>query len=93
MFVLHVGIRMKAGQGAAAQQVFNGPFSAAIRAQKGFRAVSLLRPDDGGEWILSIAFENQASQQAWVATDLHNQVWTQMEAHFDGIALRTFAAV
>ena len=30
MFVLHVGIKMKNGQAAAAEQVFNGPFRAAI---------------------------------------------------------------
>jgi len=93
MFVLHVGITMKAGQAPAAEQVFNGPFKAAITAQPGFRAASLLRPDDGGDYILSIAFENQSLQQQWVATDLHNQLWAQMEAHFDGYTLRTFAAV
>ncbi len=93
MFVLHVGITMKDGQADAAAQVFAGPFSAAIRAQEGFHAVSLLRPDDGGDHILSIAFENQALQQKWVATDLHNDVWAQMEAHFAGYSLRTFTAV
>jgi heme-degrading monooxygenase HmoA len=93
MFVLHVGIKMKSGQAAAAEQVFGGPFRAAISAQPGFQAVSLLRPDDGGDHILSIAFENQALQQKWVATDLHNQVWSQMESHFDGYTLRTFTAV
>jgi len=93
MFVLHVAIKMKEGQGAAAQQVFAGPFSTAIRAQQGFVAATLLRPDDGGDHILAITFENQALQQKWVATDLHNDVWAQMEAHFDGYTLRTFTAV
>ena len=93
MFVLHVAIRMKSGQAAAAEQLFNGPFRAAIAAQPGFHSVSLLRPDDGGDHILSIAFDNQALQQKWVATDLHNQVWSQMEGHFDGYTLRTFTAV
>lgn len=93
MFVLHVSIRMKAGQGPAAEAVFNGPFKAAISAQDGFRAVSLLRPDDGGDYVLSIAFENQPLQQKWVATDLHGQVWRQMEEHFEGYGLRTFTAV
>lgn len=93
MFVLHVAIKMKSGQASAAEQVFNGPFRAAITAQEGFKAVALLRPDDGGDHILSIAFENQALQQKWVATDLHNQVWSQMEGHFDGYSLRTFTAV
>jgi len=93
MFVLHVGIRMKDGEGPAAEQVFAGPFSAAIRAQEGFRDVALLRPGDGGDYVLSIAFESQALQQKWVATDLHAEVWPQMERHFDGYTLRTFTAI
>jgi heme-degrading monooxygenase HmoA len=92
MFVLHVGIKMKSGQAAAAEQVFNGAFRAAITAQPGFKAVLLLKPDDGGDPVLSIAFENQAMQQTWVATDLHNLVWAQMEKHFDSYSLRTFTA-
>jgi len=90
MFVLHVKIKMKTGEGAAAEQVYNGPFKAAITAQPGFRDVQLLRPDDGGDPILSIAFENQALQQQWVATDLHGKVWSEMEKHFDGYSLATF---
>ncbi len=93
MFVLHVGIQAKDGQGAALEQVFGGTFKAAITAQPGFQGVSLLRPDDGADYLLSIAFTDQALQQQWVATDLHNQVWAQMEAHFDGYSLRTFTAV
>ena len=37
MFVLHVKIKMKPGQAAAAEKVFAGPFKAAITAQPGFR--------------------------------------------------------
>jgi heme-degrading monooxygenase HmoA len=55
--------------------------------------VMLLRPETGRSYVLSIAFENQALQQKWVATELHGQVWTQMEAHFDGYSLKTFTAV
>jgi heme-degrading monooxygenase HmoA len=84
---------MKAGQGPAAEKTFAGPFTAAISAQDGFRSVTLLRPDDGGDYILSIAFESQATQQKWVTTDLHGQVWPQMEQHFEGYGLRTFTAV
>ena len=93
MLVLLVGIQVVDGEGAALEQVFHGPFKAAITAQPGFKAVSLLRPDDGGDYLLAIAFADQAQQQQWVATDLHNQVWAQMESHFEGYSLRTFTAV
>lgn len=93
MFVLHVKIKMKAGQAAPSEKVFAGPFKAAITAQVGFRDVQFLRPNEDGDYVLSIAFENQALQQQWVATDIHGKVWSQMEQHFEGYAVHTFDAV
>lgn len=93
MFVLHVIIEMKPGQAAAAEQVFSGPFKAAISAQPGFRDVQFLKSQDGGGYILRIAFESQALQQQWIATKLHGEVWTEMEKHFAGYSLATFTAV
>lgn len=93
MFVLHVKIEMKSGQGPAAERVFAGPFKAAISAQEGFASVQFLRPKDGGLYILSIAFDSQAMQQKWVATDLHDHVWSDMEQHFDRYSLDTFTAI
>ena len=93
MFVLHVAIKVKPGREQAAEGVFSGPFKAAISAQPGFKGVQFLRPDEGGDYVLSIAFESQPLQQKWVATDLHTQVWGQMEANFDGYSVKTFTAV
>lgn len=93
MFVLHVHIKVKSGEGPAAERVFAGPFRKAITAQEGFRDVQFLRPDDGENYVLSIAFESQSLQQKWVATDLHAQVWAEMEQHFSGYSLATFTAV
>jgi heme-degrading monooxygenase HmoA len=93
MFVLHVRVKMKAGQAAASEAVFSGPFKAAITAQAGFRDVQFLRPTDDGDYVLAIAFENQPLQQKWVATDLHGKVWSQMEQHFEGYTVHTFDAV
>jgi heme-degrading monooxygenase HmoA len=93
MFVLQVDIRVRAERAGALEAVFAGPFSAAIRAQEGFRDVRLLRPLEGGDYVLSIAFEQQALQQKWVATDLHARVWSQMEEHIDGYALKPYSAV
>jgi len=93
MLVLHVTIKMKAGQAAASEAVFSGPFRAAITAQPGFRGVQFLRPKDDGDYVLSIAFENQPFQQQWVATDLHGKVWSQMEQHFEGYTVHTFDAI
>lgn len=93
MFVLLVKIKMKAGQAAAAETVFAGPFKAAISAQAGFRDVQLLRPVDDDDYVLSIIFENQPFQQRWAETDLHGEVWPRMEQHFDGYTVGAFNAV
>jgi heme-degrading monooxygenase HmoA len=93
MFVLHVKIKMKPDAAMSAEQVFVRPFKEAITMQPGFRDVKLLRPTGAGEYVLSIAFENQTLQQQWVATDLHDQVWGEMEKHFDSYTLATFSAV
>jgi heme-degrading monooxygenase HmoA len=93
MFVLHVIIEMKPGHVTAAEQVFAGPFKAAISAQPGFRDVQFLRSQDGAGHILSIAFVDQMHQQRWVATPLHDEVWGEMEKHFAGYSLATFDTV
>ena len=93
MFVLHVILRIKAGESPAVEQAFLGPFKAAISAQEGFLAVALLRPEAGGDTVLSIAFENQQLQQKWAASDLHQQVWPMIDAHLAGYTLRSFMAV
>jgi heme-degrading monooxygenase HmoA len=93
MFVLHVNIQMKASQAKDAERVFAGPFKTAISAQPGFQDVRFLRPRENGDYVLAIAFADQAAQQKWVATDLHADVWSQMEAHFAGYSLQLFDTV
>jgi heme-degrading monooxygenase HmoA len=71
--------------------LFRGPFHAAISAQPGFRDLQLLTPQQGeGDVILAIRFETQALQQQWVATDLHGQLWPQMEEMLQGYSLAPF---
>ena len=93
MFVLHVAIKVKPRQEEAARGVFAGPFKAAITAQPGFKDVRFLKPLEDGDYVLAIAFENQTLQQKWVATDLHTQVWSQMEANFEGYAVKTYETI
>jgi heme-degrading monooxygenase HmoA len=91
--VLHVAIKIKPGREEAAQSVFAGPFKAAISAQPGFKNVQFLKPREGGDHVLAIAFESQALQQKWVATDLHTQVWSQMEANFEGYTVKPYDTI
>jgi heme-degrading monooxygenase HmoA len=93
VFVLHVAIKIKPGQDGAARNVFTGPFKAAISAQPGFQGVQFLKPQEGDAFVLTIAFESQAQQQAWVATDLHTQVWSQMEVNFESYSVKTYNTI
>jgi heme-degrading monooxygenase HmoA len=93
MFVLHVGIEVKPGQERAMEKDFLGPFSAAISAQEGFVAVALLRPNEVGDYLLSISFEKRSLQQKWVATALHGEVWPMMERYFVRHTLSSYTAV
>ncbi len=95
MFVLHVELNVKPGEQRALEETFNGSFTPAIRQQNGFRAVKLLRPaeDGGAEYLLSIAFDDRAAQQRWVATELHQVVWPQIENHCMGYSVKNYFAV
>lgn len=82
MFVLHVDIELKAAAGQDLEKTYREIFRPAISRQEGFGGVSLLRPvEPGGGYVLSIAFENRGLQERWVATELHQRVWPQMESH------------
>ncbi len=93
MFVVQATITVKSDREEVAQSVFAELFKPAISAQPGFKSVRLLKPLDGGEYVLAIAFESQALQQKWVATDLHTQVWSQMEANFEGYTVKPYNTI
>ncbi len=92
-YVVIVDMVVRSGAEAEVERVFSGPFKAAISAQEGFGSVQMLAPSDGLSYLLVISFANQALQQQWVATDLHTEVWSAMEASFSTYSVRTFHSV
>jgi heme-degrading monooxygenase HmoA len=94
MFVLIVESKVKPGSEKALEKTYTETFRPAISLQEGFVGVDLLRPNHSGdEYRLKIAFETHPLQQKWVATDLHQQVWPQMEAHFADYSVTDYTAV
>jgi heme-degrading monooxygenase HmoA len=94
MFVLHVEIKPKPSSQAALEKTYLETFLPAISRREGFVSVNLLRPvQDGGGYRLSIAFDNMASQQQWVATDVHENVWPQMENQCAAYSVMYYNAV
>lgn len=80
MFVLHVDLQVKPDAEQELQRTYVEIFRPAISRQEGLSAVALLRPaDNDTNYRLSILFDTQTCQQKWVATDVHQQVWPQME--------------
>jgi heme-degrading monooxygenase HmoA len=94
MFVLHVDLQVKPGSEEKLEQTYVETFQPAISKQEGFRAVNLLRSrEEPKNYVLSIAFEDQALQQKWVATDLHQKVWPLIESLCASYSLRRYDAV
>jgi heme-degrading monooxygenase HmoA len=76
MFVLHIELKVKPGLQQALEKTYLGKFRPAISAQEGFNAVQLLHSkEDDANYRLCLTFDQQGSQQKWVATDLHQEVW------------------
>ena len=94
MFVLFVDMKIKPGSQQGLEKTYTETFRPIISVQEGFCGVELLRPNhDGDEYRLSIAFESHPLQQKWVATDLHQQVWPQMERHCADYSVRDYTSV
>jgi heme-degrading monooxygenase HmoA len=93
MFVLHVDLVVKPESRQDIEAVYGTVFCPAISRLAGFHAVSLLRPDDGNPYRLTIAFINREFQQQWVATDLHQEVWPQIESRCTGFSVSYYTAV
>jgi heme-degrading monooxygenase HmoA len=94
MFVLFVDMKLKPGAQPALEKTYTEVFRPAISRQEGFRGVELLRPNQAeDQWRLSIAFESHALQKKWVAMDLHQEVWPQMESHFADYSVNDYTAV
>ena len=79
MFVLHIEVKVKPGLKQSLEKTYLEKFRPAISAQEGFNAVTLLHSkEDDAKYRLCLTFDQQESQQKWVATDLHQEVWPEI---------------
>ena len=94
MFVLHVELKVKSGSQADLEKTFVERFYPAISEQNGFVAAQLLRlNDDDTICRLCLSFDQRASQQKWVATDLHQQVWPLVEDLCENYAVSGYTSI
>ena len=94
MFVLHIELKVKPGLQQGLEKTFLETFRPAISVQEGFNAAQLLRSNDSDtNYRLSLAFDRQASQQKWVATDLHQEVWPAISDQCAEFSVQGYTAV
>ena len=94
MFVLHVELKVKSGSQINLKMTFVERFYPAISAQSGFIAAQLLRSNnDDTSYRLCLSFDQQDSQQKWVATGLHQEVWPLVEDLCETYAVAGYTAI
>jgi heme-degrading monooxygenase HmoA len=94
MFVLHIELKAKPGLQQSLEKTYLKKFHPAISAQEGFNAAQLLRSTDHDtNYRLCLAFDRQASQQQWVATDLHQEVWPAIADQCAEFSVQGYSAV
>jgi heme-degrading monooxygenase HmoA len=94
MFVLFVDMKLKPGVEQDLEKTYIEKFRPAISQQEGFRGVELLRPKKAGsDWRLSIAFASHDLQKKWVALDLHQVVWPQLQSYFADFSVNDYTSV
>jgi heme-degrading monooxygenase HmoA len=94
MFVLHIDLKIKQGSQTNLVSTFAEQFYPAIAKQGGFVDAQLLRPDEtSSDYRLSLCFDQQSSQQKWVATDLHQEVWPLIADLCDSYAVAKYTSV
>ena len=94
MFVLHIELKVKSGSQASLEKTFVECFYPAISVQSGFIAAQLLRSNDTDtSYRLCLSFDQQPSQQKWVATDLHQEVWPLVAGHCESFSVAGYTTV
>jgi heme-degrading monooxygenase HmoA len=94
MFVLHIELVAKPGQQQSLEETFLDTFQPAISAQDGFNSAQLLRSNENdANYRLCLAFDRQASQQKWVATDLHQEVWPAISNQCTEFAVQGYTSL
>ncbi|MGH9719620.1 MAG: antibiotic biosynthesis monooxygenase family protein [Bryobacteraceae bacterium] len=86
---LHVDLDVAPTQQKDFSGTYHKVFRPAISRQPGFVDVKLMKlrsalagsPPANSNYRLIISFQTEEQRKAWVATDLHQKVWPQMEKH------------
>jgi heme-degrading monooxygenase HmoA len=88
---LHIYLRVKSGQEARFEELYQETYVPAIGKQEGFRRTQLLRPYEGGsEYEIDIYFDNEDLRERWANSPEHQEVWPQVKEMCTKITPRGF---
>jgi heme-degrading monooxygenase HmoA len=94
MFVLHVDLKARSDSSRVLENTYRESFRPAVSSQPGFDQVLLLQSaTDQNGYRLVIAFQDESSREAWVATRLHKEVWPKIEKNCLSYKVEIFQAV
>jgi heme-degrading monooxygenase HmoA len=94
VFILNVDLYVKSGSDKGLENIFKDNFVPAISKQDGFSRTQLLRPRESeSPYRLVIEFQSLELQQKWVAQPLHQDVWSQMGAHFSKYSAHNYDSI
>lgn len=94
MFVLHIDLTLEPGKQQALRQSWRDAFYPAVASQAGFAEALLLYPTEGAApYRIVLVFDQQSSQQAWAASELHQQVWPLIAAHCKDLAVKGYNTI
>ncbi len=80
MVTLHIHLRVRPGQEARFEELYQKTYVPAISKQEGFRRTQLLRPYEGGsEYEIDIYFDSEDLRERWANSPEHQEVWPQVE--------------
>jgi heme-degrading monooxygenase HmoA len=80
MVTLHIHLRVRSGQEARFEELYQKTYVPAISKQEGFRRTQLLRPYEGGsEYEIDIYFDSEDLRERWANSPEHQEVWPQVE--------------
>ncbi len=91
MITLHIQLKVRPGQEAQFEELYEKAYIPAIRKQEGFRRAQLLRPyERGEEYEIDIYFDSEELRERWANSSEHEEVWPQIEGMCTEVSPRGF---
>ena len=94
MIELQINLESLPGKEEKLEKVFHDTFIPAITIQKGFKSVSLLKPDNSiYTYQIQLRFETEEMRLKWVASNEHQKAFPKIAELCSSVSWQGFAVV